>query len=82
MEGTATFPENGLADCAVSWNVRVKYAEGVTMVDICTRLKRKIRWDPKREVIVGDSQGTSVPNFDPHHDSINPRARREGCTVP
>jgi len=32
VEGTATFPENGLTDCAVSWNVRVKYADGVTMV--------------------------------------------------
>ncbi len=32
VEGTATFPDDGLADCAVSWNVRVKYADGVTMV--------------------------------------------------
>jgi predicted dehydrogenase len=32
VEGTAKFPEEGLADCAVSWNVRVKYADGVTMV--------------------------------------------------
>jgi len=32
VEGTATFPEKGLADCAISWNVRVKYADGVTMI--------------------------------------------------
>ncbi len=32
VEGTARFPEEGLADCAVSWNVRLKYADGVTMV--------------------------------------------------
>jgi predicted dehydrogenase len=31
VEGTAAFPDDGLADCAVSWNVRVKYADGVTM---------------------------------------------------
>ena len=62
MEGTATFPENGLADCAVSWNVRVKYAEGVTMVDICTRLKRKIRWDPDREAIIGDPEASRMLN--------------------
>ncbi len=137
VEGTAKFPEDGLANCAVSWNVRHKYADGVTMVytdngqnkqgvlfkgtegwvhvrrghidaepkslltskigpneihllkspghqrqfldsiktrqptvsgidvavrsdtlahltDICTRLGRKIRWDPKKEQIVGD----------------------------
>jgi len=139
IEGTATFPEDGLADCAVRWNVRIKYADGVTMiytdnkqnkqgvvfqgsegwvyvrrghidaepkslltakigpdeirliespghqrnfldsiktrkptvadidaavrsdtishlVDICTRLKRKIRWDPDREAIIGDPE--------------------------
>ena len=139
VEGTATFPSSGLADCAVSWNARVKYADGVTMVytdneqnkqgvvfqgtegsvyvrrghieaepqsllstqigpdeihliespghqrnfldciktreqtvadiddavrsdtishlvDICTRLKRKIRWDPNRELILGDPE--------------------------
>jgi len=143
VEGTATFPENGLADCAVSWNVRVKYGDGVTMVytdnkhnkqgvvfqgtegwvyvrrghieaepksllnttigpdeihliespghqrnfldcvktrgktvadiddavrsdtvshlvDICTRLKRKIRWDPNREEIVGDPEASRM----------------------
>ena len=32
VEGTATFPESGLADCAVSWNVRHTYADGVTMI--------------------------------------------------
>ena len=32
VEGTAKFPEDGLADCAVNWKVRVKYADGVTMV--------------------------------------------------
>lgn len=139
VEGTARFPEEGLADCAVSWNVRLKYADGVTMVyndnqqqkqgvvfqgtegwvyvrrggidarpkslltskigpneihliespghqrnfldcvktrektvadlesavrsdtvshlvNICTRLKRKIRWDPDREEITDDPQ--------------------------
>ena len=139
VEGTAKFPEAGLADCAVSWNVRLKYADGVTMVytdnqqqkqgvvfqgtegwvyvrrgqldarpksllsskigpneihliespghqrnfldcvktrektvadlesavrsdtvshlvNICTRLKRKIRWDPDREEIIDDPQ--------------------------
>jgi len=143
VEGGATFPENGLADCAVRWNVRVKYADGVTMiytdnkqnkqgvvfqgsegwvyvrrghidaepksllttkigrneihliespghqrnfldciknrkptvadidgavrsdtishlVDICTRLNRKIRWDPKREVIIGDPEASRM----------------------
>ncbi len=137
VEGTARFPDDGLADCATSWNVRVKYADGVTMiytdnqqnkqgivfqgtegwvyvrrgqidarpksllgskigpqeihliespghqrnfldcvktrektvvdiesavrsdtvshlVNICTRLKRKIRWDPDREQIIDD----------------------------
>jgi len=139
VEGTATFPKDGLADCAVSWNVRLKYADGVTMnytdnkqnkqgvvfqgsegwvyvrrghidaepksllttkigpdeihliespghqrnfldsiktrnrticdidaavrsdtishlVDICTRLNRKIRWDPEREEIIDDAE--------------------------
>ncbi len=143
VEGTAIFPENGLADCAVSWNVRVKYADGVTMVytdeqqnkhgvvfqgtdgwvyvrrgqidaepksllstklgpgeihlpespdhqrdfldcvksrqrtvadiedavrsdtishlvDICTRLGRKIRWDPQQEVIIGDPEASRM----------------------
>ena len=32
VEGTATFPDDGLADCAVRWNVRHTYADGVTMV--------------------------------------------------
>ncbi len=32
VEGTARFPGDGLADCATSWNVRVKYADGVTMI--------------------------------------------------
>jgi len=32
VEGTATFPDNGLADCAVRWNVRHTYADGVTMI--------------------------------------------------
>ncbi len=32
VEGTAKFPEDGLTDCAVSWNVRHKYADGVTMI--------------------------------------------------
>jgi len=32
VEGTATFPADGLADCAVRWKVRHKYADGVTMI--------------------------------------------------
>jgi len=32
VEGTATFPENGLADCAVRWNVEFTYADGVKMI--------------------------------------------------
>jgi predicted dehydrogenase len=32
IEGTAVFPEDGLADCAISWKVYHKYADGVTMV--------------------------------------------------
>ena len=30
VEGTATFPENGLADCATRWEVKHTYADGVT----------------------------------------------------
>jgi predicted dehydrogenase len=143
VEGTARFPEDGLADCAVSWNVRVNYADGVTMIytdnrqnkqgvvfqgtegwvyvrrgqidarpksllgskigpdeihliespghqrnfldcvktrektvadiesavrsdtvshlaDICTRLRRKIRWDPDREEIVDDPEASRM----------------------
>jgi predicted dehydrogenase len=32
IEGTAVFPKDGLADCAVSWKVYHKYADGVTMI--------------------------------------------------
>ena len=32
IEGTAVFPKDGLADCATSWKVTHKYADGVTMV--------------------------------------------------
>jgi predicted dehydrogenase len=32
IEGTATFPDDGLADCAISWRVSHRYADGVTMV--------------------------------------------------
>ena len=32
IEGTAEFPKDGLADCAVSWKVQHKYADGVTLV--------------------------------------------------
>jgi len=32
IEGTAVFPEDGLADCAVSWKVTHTYRDGVTMV--------------------------------------------------
>ena len=32
IEGSAVFPTDGLADCAVSWKVALKYADGVTMV--------------------------------------------------
>ncbi len=142
-EGTAVFPDDGLADCAIRWNVRHKYADGVTMIytdnkqnkqgvvfegtegwvyvrrghidahpkslltskiganeihlpkspghhrnfldciktrartvsgidvavrsdtishltDICTRLRRKIRWDPKKEEIVADPQASRM----------------------
>ena len=32
IEGAAVFPEDGLADCAISWKVRHTYADGVTMI--------------------------------------------------
>ena len=32
IEGTAVFPEDGLADCAISWKVKHTYADGVTMI--------------------------------------------------
>ncbi len=32
IEGAAMFPEDGLADCAISWKVQHRYADGVTMV--------------------------------------------------
>jgi predicted dehydrogenase len=32
IEGTGVFPADGLADCATSWKVSHKYADGVTMV--------------------------------------------------
>jgi len=32
IEGTAEFPREGLADCAVSWRVTHRYADGVEMV--------------------------------------------------
>ena len=143
VEGTATFPENGLADCATSWNVLHTYADGVTMTytdnkqnkqgvvfhgtegwvyvkrghidaepkslltsqiganeihlsktpghqrefldsiksrartvsnidvavhsdtlshltDICTRLKRKVRWNPDSEQILGDAEASRM----------------------
>jgi len=143
VEGTATFPEGGLADCAVRWKVRLKYADGVTMIytdnkqnkqgvvfqgtegwvsvrrghidahskslltakigpgeihlprspghlrnfldcvktrkrtispvdvavrsdtishltDICTRMKRRIRWDPNREEIIDDAEASRM----------------------
>jgi len=31
VEGTGVFPRDGLCDCAVSWDVNLKYANGVTM---------------------------------------------------
>jgi len=31
-EGTAVFPTDGLADCATSWKVYHRYADGVTMI--------------------------------------------------
>jgi predicted dehydrogenase len=143
VEGAAVFPEDGLADCAISWKVRVAYADGVTMIytdnkqnkqgvvfqgtegwvfvsrgeidaqpkslltsqigpneiqlmkspdhqrnfldcvksremtisgidvavrsdtvshltNICTRLRRKIRWDPEKEEIVGDAEASRM----------------------
>ncbi|MEJ2704979.1 MAG: Gfo/Idh/MocA family oxidoreductase, partial [Sedimentisphaerales bacterium] len=32
IEGTAVFPEDGLANCATSWKVSHRYADGVTMI--------------------------------------------------
>ncbi len=32
IEGTGVFPADGLADCATSWRVSHKYADGVTMI--------------------------------------------------
>jgi len=32
VEGTATFPEDGLADCAIRWKVEHTYADGVKMI--------------------------------------------------
>jgi len=32
VEGTAVFPEDGLADCATSWKVEHTYADGVKMI--------------------------------------------------
>lgn len=143
VEGTATFPDDGLADCAVRWNVQHTYADGVRMIytdnqqnrqgvvfqgtegwvhvrrghidaspksllqskigpdeihlpespghqrnfldsiktraetisgidvavrsdtishltDVCTRLQRKIRWDPSREQILGDTEAARM----------------------
>ncbi len=143
IEGTAVFPKDGLADCATSWKVTHKYADGVTMVymdeaqykhgvtfqgsdgwvhitregiwaepqslltsvigpdeihlieskghqrnfldavktrgqticpidvavrtdtichltDICTRLGRKLRWDPVKEDFIGDPQASRM----------------------
>lgn len=143
VEGTATFPEDGLANCAVSWNVEFTYADGVKMIytdneqnkqgvvfhgtegwvyvrrgkidaepksllesqigpdeihlpespghqrqfldciktrkatvspidvavrsdtishltDMCTRLKRKIRWDPVKEDVVDDPEASRM----------------------
>ncbi|MHC4720743.1 MAG: Gfo/Idh/MocA family protein [Planctomycetota bacterium] len=31
VEGTGVFPDEGLCDCATSWNVKAKYANGVTL---------------------------------------------------
>ena len=143
IEGAAAFPKDGLADCATSWKVSHKYADGVTMVymdeaqykhgvtfqgsegwvhitrdgiwaepeslltsviapdeihlmeskghqrnfidavktrekticpidvavhtdtichltDICTRLGRKLRWDPEKEDFVNDSEASRM----------------------
>lgn len=32
VEGTATFPKDGLADCATGWNVQHTYADGVKLI--------------------------------------------------
>jgi predicted dehydrogenase len=32
IEGTAEFPDDGLTDCATSWKVYHRYADGVTMI--------------------------------------------------
>ena len=37
VEGTGVFPEDGLADTAVAWDVRHKYANGVTMIHMDTK---------------------------------------------
>ncbi len=143
VEGTATFPGDGLADCAVSWKLQHTYADGVKMIytdnkqnkqgvvfqgtegwvyvkrghidaepkslldsqigpdeihlmkssghqrqfldciksreqtvsnidvavrsdtishltDICTRLGRKIRWDPDKEEIIDDAEASRM----------------------
>jgi predicted dehydrogenase len=143
VEGTATFPKDGLANCAVGWNIQHTYADGVKMTytdneqnnqgvafhgtegwvfvrrgqidahpkslldskigpdeihlpktpghqrefldciksrkqtvsnidvavrsdtisqltDICTRLRRKIRWDPATEQIIGDADASRM----------------------
>ena len=143
VEGTATFPEDGLADCAIGWKIQHTYADGVKMIytdneqnkqgvvfhgtegwvfvrrgqidahpksllsskigpneihlpktsgqqrefldciksrkptvsnidvavrsdtisqltDICTRLRRKVRWDPDAEAIIGDAEATRM----------------------
>jgi predicted dehydrogenase len=31
VEGTAVFPRDGLCDCATNWDVKIKYANGVTV---------------------------------------------------
>jgi predicted dehydrogenase len=31
-EGSGVFPEDGLTDCATSWTVKMKYANGVTLI--------------------------------------------------
>jgi predicted dehydrogenase len=143
VDGTATFPKDGLANCAVGWNIQHTYADGVKMTytdneqnnqgvafhgtegwvfvrrgqidahpkslldskigpneihlpktpghqrefldciksrkqtvsnidvavrsdtisqltDICTRLRRKIRWDPATEQIIGDADASRM----------------------
>jgi len=34
VEGTGVFPENGLYDCAVAWDMKLKYANGVILCDV------------------------------------------------